>query len=130
MSKFTRKNTFISSRKLVKSLKRLRRTERFAWNCFTKKLIWKISQKFTQKKLFWSPVFSYLKTCNSTKKEPHESYFPMTFEKIFQNSVLCQNTGKETEGTEVFAQIRFSKKPNWKISQNSSERNCGEVLFI
>ena len=26
----------------------------------------------------------------------------MTFEKIFQNTVLCQNTGKGTERTEVF----------------------------
>ena len=34
----------------------------------------------------------------------------MTFEKIFQNTVLCQNTGKATQGTEVFARICFSKK--------------------
>ena len=26
----------------------------------------------------------------------------MTFEKIFQNAVLCQKTGKETQRTEVF----------------------------
>ena len=26
----------------------------------------------------------------------------MTFEKIFQNTVLCQKTGKETQRTEVF----------------------------
>ena len=26
----------------------------------------------------------------------------MTSEKIFQNNVLCQNTGQETEKTEVF----------------------------
>ena len=26
----------------------------------------------------------------------------MTFEKIFQNTILCQNTGKGTERTEVF----------------------------
>ena len=26
----------------------------------------------------------------------------MTFEKIFQNTVLCQSTGKGTERTEVF----------------------------
>ena len=29
----------------------------------------------------------------------------MIFEKIFQNTVLCQNTGKATEGTEVFVRI-------------------------
>ena len=34
----------------------------------------------------------------------------MTFEKIFQNAVLCQSTGKATEGTEVFVQIYFRKK--------------------
>ena len=46
--------------------------------------------------------YSYLTTCNFTEKEPHGSYFPITFEKNFQNTVLCQNTGKGTEGTEVF----------------------------
>ena len=51
---------------------------------------------------FKKKSFIYLKTCNFTKKEPHGSYFPMTFEKIFQNTVLYQNTGKGTERTEVF----------------------------
>ena len=45
------------------------------------------------------------------KKESHQSYFPMTFEKIFQNTVLCQDTGKGTERTEVFARICFRKNP-------------------
>ena len=31
----------------------------------------------------------------------------MTFEKIFQNAVLCQSTGKATEGTEVFVQKKL-----------------------
>ena len=47
-----------------------------------------------------------------TKKEPHDRYFSMTFEKIFWNTVLCQNTGKGAEGTEVFARICLRKKPN------------------
>ena len=33
----------------------------------------------------------------------------MTFEKIFQNAVLCQSTGKATEGTEVFVRIFLEK---------------------
>ena len=34
----------------------------------------------------------------------------MTLEKVLQNTVLCQNTGKATERTEVFVRICFSKK--------------------
>ena len=49
--------------------------------------------------------------------------FSNTFEKIFQNTVLCQKTGKATEGTEVFVRICFSKKLIWRISPNSSKRN-------
>ena len=89
----------------------------------------KFHKKFTQKRLLWSPFFSYLTTCNFTEKEPHHSYFPMTFEKIFQNTVLCQNTGKATEGTEVFDRICFSKKLIWRISQNSPKRNYDGVIF-
>ena len=36
------------------------------------------------------------------RKNPMTPFFPMTFEKIFQNTDLCQNTGKGTERTEVF----------------------------
>ena len=42
-----------------------------------------------------------------TKKEPHDRYFSMAFEKIFQNTVLCQNTGKgaEKSRTENFHKV-------------------------
>ena len=38
----------------------------------------------------------------SLLQETHDSYFPMTFEKILRNTVLYQNTGKGTERTETF----------------------------
>ena len=57
-------------------------------------------------KAFWrlSEVLSSvaLKPAISPKKESHDSYFQMTFEKIFHNTVLCQNTGKRTDRTEEF----------------------------
>ena len=86
-------------------------------------------KKFTQKKLLWSPLFSYLTTCNFTEKEPHHSYFPMIFEKIFQNTVLCQNTGKATEGTEVFVRICFSKKLIWRILTKFIQKNLWWSFF-
>ena len=55
----------------------------------------------------------------------------MTFEKIFQKTVLCQNTGK---GTEVFVCICFSKKLIWRIPQIPPEETAVYVsgcnLFI
>ena len=39
----------------------------------------------------------------SLKKNPLHGYFPMTFGKIFQKTVLWQNIGKGKEGTEAFA---------------------------
>ena len=54
----------------------------------------------------------------------------MTLEKIFQNTVLCQNTDKATEGTEVFVRIRFTKKLIRRISQNSSKKNYDGVLYL
>ena len=91
-------------------------SEGFARSCFRKKLIWKVFTKNSPKRnYYWNPFFSYLTTCNFTKKEPHHSYFLMTFEKIFQNTVLCQSTGKATEGTEVFVLMCFRKKLIWGI---------------
>ena len=54
----------------------------------------------------------------------------MTFEKIFQNTVYCQNTGKATEGAEVFDRICFSKKLISRISKNSSKRNYDGVFLV
>ena len=101
VSKFTCRNNVTSSRTLLKSHKGLEKAERFGRSCFRKQLIWKLSKKFSRQKLFWSPTFSCLKTCNFTKKN-HDSYFPITFEKVFQNTVLRQSTGKRTERTEAF----------------------------
>ena len=122
VSKFTCTNTVTSSRTLVKSHEVFQKVRQ---SYFRKKLIWKISQKIRSKETS-SPFFSYILTC---KKQPHHSYFPMTFEKIFRNTVFCQNTGKATEGFEVFIRICFSKKLISIISQNSSKRNYDKVLF-
>ena len=127
VSKFTCTNTVTSSRTLVKSHKVFQKDSPKA--VLEKSWSEKFHKKFTQKRLLWSPFFSYLTTCNFTEKKPHHSYFPMTFEKIFQNTVLCQNTGKATEGTEVFVRICFRKKLIWRISQNSSKINYDGVLF-
>ena len=37
-----------------------------------------------------------------SRKKNQDSYFPITFEKVFQNTVLPQNTGKGTERSEAF----------------------------
>ena len=104
MSRFTWRNTVTSYRTLVKPHKALDATERFTRSCFREKLIWKVSQKTHLKETIWSLSFSFLKTCNFTKKEPHGSYFPVTFEKAFQNTVLCTGKAlaKEQKETEVF----------------------------
>ena len=121
MSKFTWRNIVSSSGTLVKSHKGLEGTGSFAQSCFRKKLIWKISQKIHAKETIMKAFLELPQNLQlHWKKEPHQSYFPMTFEKIFQNTVLYQDTGKRTEKTEVFARICFRKKP-W--------RNCDEVLF-
>ena len=121
VSKFTCTNTVTSSRTLVKSHKVFQKDSHEAdLKNFT---------KIHKKKLLWIPFFSYLTTYNFTEKEPHHSYCPMNFEKVFQNALLCQNTGKATEGTEVFVRTCFSKKLIWRISQNPSKRNYDGVLF-
>ena len=108
VSKSTCTNTPTYSRTPVKSQKVFQKDSPKA--VLEKSWSEKFHKKFTQKRLLWSPFLSYLTTCSFTEKEPHPSYFPMTFEKIFQNTVLCQNTGKATQGTEVFVRICFSKK--------------------
>ena len=50
--------------------------------------------KITQKRLSWSPFLSYLTTCNFTEKEPHHSYFPMAFGKIFHVRTLVKQQTK------------------------------------
>ena len=120
-SKSTCTNTVTSSRTLVKSHEVFQKGSPKA--VLEKSWSEKFHIKLTQKRLLWSPFWSYITTCNFIEKEPHHSYFPMTFEKIFQNTVLCQNTGKATEGSEVFVRMCFSKKLIWRISPNSSKRN-------
>ena len=44
------------------------------------------------------------------RKRAHHSHVPVTFKTIFQNNVMCQETGKGTEETEVFARICFRKR--------------------
>ena len=127
VSKITCTNTVTSSRTLVKSHKVFQKDSPEA--VLEKSWSEKFHKKFTQKKLLWIPFFSYLTTYNYTEKEPHHSYFPMNFEKVFQNTFLCQNIGEATEGTEVFIRICFSKQLIWRISQNSSKRNYDVVLF-
>ena len=90
-----RTNTVTSSRTLLKSHKVFQKDSSEA--VLEKSYSEKFHKEFTQKKLLWSPFFSYLITCNFTENQPHHSYFPMTFEKTFQNTVLCQNTSNATE---------------------------------
>ena len=87
-SKFTCKNTG-TSRTLVKSHKNLQNDSTEA--VIEKSWSEKFHKKITQKKLLWSPFFSYLTTCNFTEKEPHHSYFPMIFERFFR-ILLCGRT--------------------------------------
>ena len=115
LSKFTCTNTVTSSRAL-------------SW--FRKKLIWKISPKIHLKETIIEVLFSVTsQPATSLKTNPITVFFLMTFEKIFQNIVLCQNTGKTTQGTEVFVRICFRKKLIWRISQTSPKRNYGGVFF-
>ena len=55
----------------------------------------KFHKKLPQKKLLWSPFFSYVTTCSVTEKEPNHSYFPMTFEKIFRILFYIRTLVKE-----------------------------------
>ena len=127
VSKFTCIYTVTSSRTLVKSHNVFQKDSPEA--VLEKSWSEKFHEEFTQKKLLWIRFFSYLTTYNFTEKEPHHSYFLMNFEKVFQNTVLCQNIGEATEGTEVFVRICFSKQLIWRISQNSSKRNYDVVLL-
>ena len=95
-------------------------------NCFRKKLIWKISQNIHPEETIKK---SFLQLPHNLELHWKRSYFPMLFEKIFQNTVLCQKTGKATEGTEAFVRICLTKMLIWRISQNSSRRNFDGVLF-
>ena len=88
VSKFACRNPVTSSRPLVKSHKGLQRDSREA--VLEKSWSENFHKKFIQKKL-WSPFFSYITSYNFTEKEPHHSYFPMTFEKISQN-IVCVRT--------------------------------------
>ena len=78
-----------SSRPLVKSHKGLQRDSPEA--VLEKSWSENFHKKFILKKLLWSPFFSYITSYNFTEKEPHHSYFPMTFEKISQN-IVCVRT--------------------------------------
>ena len=127
VSKFICTNTVTSSKALLKSHKVFRMDSPKA--VLEKSWSEKFHKKLTQKKLLWSPFFSYLTTCNFTEKEPHHSYFPMIFENIFQNTVLRQNTGKATEGTEVFVRICFSKKLIWRILTKFIQKNLWWSFF-
>ena len=95
-------------------------------NCFRKKLIWKISQNIHPEETIMKFFFQLP---HNLELHCKRSYFPVTFEKNFQNTLLCQKTGKATEGTEVFVRICFTKKLIWRISQNSSRRNFDGILF-
>ena len=77
-----------------------------------------MSQKFHTKETSMKSFLQLRLTLQLHWKRTHQSYFPVTFKKIFQNTVLCQKTCKGSEGTEVFARICFRKKLVWNISQN------------
>ena len=102
VSKFTCRNNVTSSRTLLKSHKGLEGSERFARSCFRKKLIWKISTKVLPKETVMKFFLQLPQKPVISRKKNQDSYFPITFEKVFQNTVLCQNTGKGTERTEAF----------------------------
>ena len=78
--------------------------------CFRKKLILNVSQKIHPKETIMKSFLQLPHNLQLHRKKTHHSYFLMTFEKIFQKTVLCQNPGKGTEGTETFVRICFSKK--------------------
>ena len=109
VSKFTCTNTVTSSRALVKSHKVLQKDSSEA--VLEKSWSENFYKKWPKRNYYWSPFFSYLTSCIFTEKEPHHSYFPLTFEKIFQNTVFCQSTGKATEGTEYSSAYVLEK--NW-----------------
>ena len=127
VSKFTCSNTVTASRALVKSHKVLQKDSFEA--VLEKSWSEKFYKKFIQKKLLLKSFFQLPHNLQLHWKKTYRSYFLMTFEKIFQNAVLCQSTGKATEGTEVFVRIYFRKKLIWIISQNSFKRSYCRLLF-
>ena len=128
--KFTRGNAVTSSRTLVKQPQGLIARDGFALSCLNKKEadLWNFAKNLP-KRNYYAVLSSVTSQPETSLKKTHQGYFLMTFENIFQNTVLCQNTGKRTEVTEVFARKCFRKKLIWEISQNSSKRNCDKGLF-
>ena len=106
VSKFTCTNTVTSSRTQVKSHKVFQKDSPEVVS--EKSWFEKFHKKFTQRNYheFLSSVTSQLTT--SLKKNPITVIFWWIL-KVFQNAFLCYNTGKATEGTEVFVRICFSK---------------------
>ena len=114
VSKSTCKNTVTSARALVKSHKVFQMDS--PEDLLEKSWSETLHKKFTQKRLLWSPFFSYLTTCNFSEREPHHSYFPMTFEKIFQNTVYVRTLVKKQKELKYLSAC-FSKKLIWKFTK-------------
>ena len=114
VSKSTCKNTVTSARALVKSHKVFQMDS--PEDLLEKSWSETLHKKFTQKRLVWSPFFSYLTTCNFSEREPHHSYFPMTFEKIFQNTVYVRTLVKKQKELKYLSAC-FSKKLIWKFTK-------------
>ena len=114
VSKSTCTNTVTSARTLVKSHKVFQKDS--PEDLLEKNWSEKFHKKFTQKRLLWSPFFSYLTTCNFTEREPHHIYFPMTFEKIFQNTVYVRTLVKKQKELKYLSAC-FSKKLIWKFTK-------------
>ena len=128
MPEFAWRNTVTSSRTLVKPHKGLKWTEGFARSCFRKKQIWKIPQKIHPKETIMKSFLQLPHNLQLHWKRTPWQLFSNDFWKKFLEYCFVSDTGNGTEETEVFARICFRKKLIWKISQNSTKRNCDEVL--
>ena len=129
VSNFTLRNTVPSSRTLVKCHKDLKGTEGFARSCFRKKLIWKVSQKITTKETIMKSFFQLRHNLQRHWKRTQSQLFSDDFWKDFQNTVLYQNTGKGTEGTEKFARVYFRKKVIWKFYKIHPKETATKSFF-
>ena len=127
VSKSACANTLTSARTLVKSHKVFQKDS--PEDLLEKSWSEKFHKKLTQKRLLWSRFFSYLTTCNFTEREPHHSYFPITFEKIFQSTVYVRTLVKKQKKLKYLSAC-FIKKLIWRISQNSSKRNYDGYFLV